>query len=273
MDMTHSKKLVTSVAAAALLFGLAACDNDDADAPDNGGDAAEQTENGDAAAEGAEPGEDPEQPEMPEPDLEDVPDVVAEVNGEDISGEEYSTAYEQQFMQMAMQAQMSGQSVDEEVLQEQILDSLIGVQLLSQDAEDSGYAASEDEVDEELGALAERNDLETVEEILDLAEEQGISEEELREEVSQEVMINQLIESKDVEEPSEDEIEEAYEQQVAQQEAMQEMEGEDGEETEVPSLEDLRPQIEEELSTQKENEAILAHIDDLREDADVEVHI
>lgn len=273
MDMTHSKKLVTSVAAAALLFGLAACENDDADAPDNGGEAVEQTENGDAPAEGAEPGDDPQQPEMPEPELEDVPDVVAEVNGEAIGGDEYSTAYEQQFTEMAMQAQMSGQSVDEEALQEQILDSLIGVELLTQDAEASGYAASEEDVEDELQALAERNGLESVDEVIDLAEEQDISEDELRDEVAQEAMINQLIEDQDVEEPSEEEIEEAYEQQVAQQEAMQEMEGEDGEDVEVPSLEELRPQIEEQLATQKENEAILAHIDDLREDADVEVHI
>lgn len=271
MHKNTQKKLVTSVAAAALLFGLAACDNGDAEEPDGDAEQNEQSEeNGDEAPEGMEDMEDLEQPEMPEPDLDDVPDVVAEVNGEDISGEEYSTSYEAQYQQMAMQAQMSGESVDEEQLEEMVLDNLIGLELLSQDAEDSGFEASEEDIDEQLEEVAADNGLESVDEVLELAEEQGFSEEQFREDLEAEVVIEQVLESLDVEEPTEEEVEEAYEQYSAQAPPA---EGEDGEEAEEPDLEELRPQIEDELAQQKEGEALQAYVDDLREGAEVEVNI
>lgn len=267
MQMTTQNKWVTSVAAAALLFGLAACDNGDAESADEAAadeTAQEQTQEGGAA--GA-PGEQ----EMPEPDLGDVPEVVAEVNDEDISGDEYTQAYEAQFSQMAMQAQMSGEEVDEDALQEQILDNLIGYELLSQEAEAAGYEATEEDIEAELEEVAAQNGVETVDELLEVAEEQGVQEEELREDVEQQVLINQVVDSLDVEEPTEEEVEAAYEEFVAQQQ--QAPEGAEGEEPETPELEELRPEIEEQLTAQKENEAILAHIDTLRQDADVETHV
>ncbi|NLS09138.1 peptidylprolyl isomerase [Nesterenkonia sp. MY13] len=279
------KKLVTSVAAAALLFGLAACDEqaDDAETSDEEANAQEAevpegAEEGEAAPEGEGEMEDPMQ-DMPEPDLEDVPDVVAEVNGEEITGEEFATAYESQFMEMAMQAQMTGEEVDEEELQEQTLDGMIGVELLNQEAEAEGIEASEEDIDAELDELAEMNQMESVDELMDMAEEQGASEEQLREDVAQQVRIDALAEGLDVEEPTDEEIEETYEQQIAEQEAMQEMqeaegEGEeDAEAPEVPDLEEMRPQLEEQLTEQKQNEAITAHMEQLRGEADVEVHI
>lgn len=279
------KKLVTSVAAAALLLGLAACDEqaDDAETSDEEANAQEAevpegAEEGEAAPEGEGEMEDPMQ-DMPEPELEDVPDVVAEVNGEEITGEEFTTAYESQFMEMSMQAQMTGEEIDEEELQDQTLDGLIGVELLNQEADAEGIEASDEEVEDQLEELAEMNGMESVDELLAMAEEQGASEEELREDVAQQVRIDTLAEGLDVEEPTDEEIEEAYEEQVAQQEAMQEMqeaegEGEeDAEAPEIPDLGEMRPQLEEQLTEQKQNEAITAHMEQLREDADIEVHI
>lgn len=266
MQMTTQKKLVTSVAAAALLFGLAACDNGDAEGAE--GDASSEQAAEEQPQEGG-GSEAPAQPEMPEPDLGDVPDVVAEVNDSEISGAEYTSAYESQFSQMAMQSQMSGEEVDEDALQEQILDNLIGYELLTQEAAANGFEANEEDIDAELETVAEQNGVESVDELLSLAEEQDTSEEELREDVEQQVLITQVVDSLDVDEPSEEEIEQMY-QDFADQESAQ---GEEGEETETPDLEELRPQIEEQLTAQKENEATLAHIEDLREDAEVEVHV
>lgn len=272
MQMTAQKKLVTSTAAAALLLGLAACGGE----TDGGADeAASDQPNAEQSQEGGEQGGGetgaPAEQQMPEPDLGDVPDVVAEVNDEEISGDEYSSAYETSFAQMAMQAQMSGEEVDEEALQEQTLDNLIGYELLTQDALANDYEATDEDVEAELENVVEANGLESADELFEVAEEQGTGEEQLREDVEQQVLINQVVESLDVEEPTDEEIEEAYEQFTTQQE--QAPEGEDGEETETPDLEELRPQIEEQLATQKENEAVLAHMEDLREDADVEIHV
>src|SRR5690625_6502716 len=57
--------------------------------------------------------------EMPEPDLENIPSIVAEVNGEEITKEDFVGMYQQQFQQQMLQAQMSGQEVDEDSLKKQ----------------------------------------------------------------------------------------------------------------------------------------------------------
>lgn len=267
MQMTPQKKLVTSVAAAALLLGLAACDNGD-------GDAAADESNDQAAVE--QPHEDegegpvPEEQEMAEPELDDVPDVVAEVNGEEITGDEFSSAYETQYANSAMEAQMSGQEVDEEALQEQTLNNLVGYELMTQEAEDKGYEASEEDVEAELESVAQDNGLASVDELLEMAEEQGIDEDQLRDDVEQQVLINKVVDDLDVEEPSDEEVEAAYEEFAAAQQAP---EGADAEEAETPDLEELRPEIEQQLAAEKENQAVMEHIEELREDAEVEIHV
>lgn len=263
MEKTSQRKVIATAALAAMMFGLAACDNDDAEGDPDQQDAAAQ----EAPDEGAAP--DAGQ-EMPEPDLGDVPDVVAEVEGEEISGEEYSATYEAQFAQVAMQAQMTGEELDEEALEQQILDNLIAIELLTQDAAERGYEASEEDIEAELQQTAEDNGFESSDEFLEMAEEQGISEDDLRDDVEQQVLISQVIDSLDVEQPSDEEVEAAYDEFTQQQGAIEE---EGGEDIETPSLEELAPEIEEQLIAENENEAALAHVEQLREDADVEVYL
>src|SRR5690606_32806683 len=97
--------------------------------------------------------------EMPEPDLEGVPDLVAEVNGEEIKKEEFESAYVGQFQQMAMQAQMSGQEVDQDQLKTQIAESLVGQRLLMQETDNRSIEASDEEIDNTLTSIAEQNGL------------------------------------------------------------------------------------------------------------------
>lgn len=261
-------KAVTSTALVGMLFAVAACGDD----AEEGGDGEDQ-----AAEELGELGEG--EQEMPEPDTEDIPETVAEVNGEEISGEEFTTTYESQFEQMAMQAQMSGEEVDQDELKEQTLDGMIGNVLLVQDASDAGYEASDEDIEELLSETAESSGMESVDELVEMAEEQGLSEDELREDAQDQVLVDQLLDDLDVDEPSEEELEEMYEEQVAQQEQMEEMdpegedEGEDGEEPETPSFEEMRDELEEQAVEQAQGEAAMAHVEDLRESGDVETHI
>ncbi|GAA1175711.1 SurA N-terminal domain-containing protein [Nesterenkonia xinjiangensis] len=264
-----SKKLLTSFALAGVLLGVAGC----GDAPEEGADGAE-TENPADAEQGAEgdggaEGEAGPEGEMPEPDTSDIPEVVAEVNGEELSGEEFTTLYENQFQQMAMQSQMSGEEVDEDALKEQSLESMIANELLIQDAEDAGFEAGEDDVEELLETTAETGGMESVEDLIQAYEEQGMSEEKLREDAHDQVLIDQRLEDLDVEEPSEEELRDYYDEASAQQAP----EGAEGEEAEMPEFEEVRDELEQELTTQKQNEAAQAHVEDLREDADVETHL
>lgn len=250
------KKLLLSIAAVAAAFSLAACgaDGDDADTDD----AAQSQEQGEQA--------------MPEPELDDIPDVVAVVNGEEISGESFSENYESQYQQLTMQAQMTGEEPDQEELKSQALDMMINSELLVAKAEDEGFSASDDDIDEYLDSMAEENGLESADALQEEFEAQGLSEDRVREDIQKEVLIEQVIDTIDIPEPSDDELQEIYDMQVEQLEAMNEQVEED-QAQEVPSFEELEPELEEQAVAQKENEAVTELLEDLREDADIETHI
>lgn len=256
------KKLLTSAALVAFLMGLAACSDDAEDPAGQGGDASAEQEG--------------ESPEMPEADVSDIPDVVADVEGEEISGDEFTAIYEGQFQQMAMQAQMTGEEPDQDELKSQTLDSMVGNELMIQDAADSGHEASKDEVDELLKNAAEEGGLESVDDLVASAEEQGQSEDQLRQDAHDQVLLEKVIDDLDVDEPSEDELRDLYDQSAAQQQGGEEGgggEGSGGEESEMPSFEDAKPQLEEQAKQQAEQEALAQHAEDLREDADVETYL
>lgn len=253
------KKLLLSLAAAAAAFTLAACGADGEE--EGGGQAAQSQEQGQGG-----------QQSMPEPDLENIPDVVAEVDGEEISGDEFSQSYEAQFQQLSMQSQMTGEEPDQDEIKQQSLEMMINSELLVNEAEEQDFTASDEDVDEYLSTMAEENQLESSDELVKQFEEQGLDEERVREDVRKEVLMDQVVETVDVDEPSEDEVKELYDTQVEQLEAMNEQ-MEDGQQQEVPSFEELKPDLEKQAVQQKENEAVSAHLEELREDAEIETHI
>lgn len=266
-----SKTLMTSVAAAALVFSLAACS--DGDPEDTEGSEAPAESGQEQPLEGAEGMGD-----MPEPDLEGIPDVVAEVNGEEIAGEDFTQVYEQQFGQLAMQSQLSGEDVDQDQLKTQTLDSMIGNELLIQDAADRGLEASEDEVNELLEGFVSQSGSESVDDFIASLEEEGTSEEAVRESAEHQVMIEKLQDELDVDEPTDEELREMYDEIVAQQEAAQENQGEsegegEQEEAEIPEFEEVREDLKAQEMEQAELQALSAHAEELREGAEIDVHL
>jgi len=251
------KKFLLSLAALAAAFSLAACgaDGEDEAASEDTGQSQEQGEEA-----------------MPEPELDNIPDVVAVVDGDEISGDDFKVNYEAQFPQLSMQAQMSGEEPEQEQLKEQALEMMINSELLVMEAEDQGFSSSEKEVDEYLEQMAEDNGLESGEELMTELEGQGLSEDRIREDLHKEVMIQQVVEDLDVEEPSEEELQELYDAQVEQLEAMNEQVEED-QQQEVPKFEELEPDLKQQATQQEENEAITKLLDDLREDTDIEIKL
>ncbi|GAA4118343.1 SurA N-terminal domain-containing protein [Enteractinococcus coprophilus] len=249
------KKLLLSIAAVLAAFSLAACGADGEDAASEGTDQSQQGEQA-----------------MPEPDVENIPDVVAEVNGREISGEAFAESYEAQFQQLSMQAQMTGQEPNQDELKSQALDMMINSELLTMEAEDQGLSSSEEDVDELLATMAEENGLESSDALMEEFESQGLSQERVREDLHKEVLIQQVVEDLDVKEPTDDELQEMYDQQVEQLEAMNEQLEED-QAQETPSFEEMEPQLTEQATMQKENEAISGLLDELREQAEIETHI
>lgn len=249
------KKFLLSIAAVAAAFSLAACgaDGDDEQATE---DAPQSQEQGDQA--------------MPEPELDNIPDVVAVVDEEEISGDAFAENYEAQFQQLTMQAAMAGQEPDQDQLKEQALEMMINSELLVDEAEEQGFSASDEDVDEYLADMAEANQVESSDALMEELEAQGLSEERIREDLHSQVMIDQVVDTLDVEEPSEEELQEMYDAQVEQLEAMNEQVEED-QAQEAPSFEELEPELEQQVTQQNENEAIATLLDDLRDDAEIEI--
>lgn len=274
-----SKKLLTSVALVGSLFGLAACGGGDDGAPaegDQGASASQQASGG--SSEGAQAAPEDAQPSMPEPDVEGVPEVVATVNGKEISGKEFTTAYEGQFQQMAMQSQMSGQEMNQDEMKKQLAESMVGTELLVQDAQEQGHEASQKDVDAFLEETATSSGVKSVDELLATFEEQGFSEEQIRSDAEKQLMLNQTIEQLDIPKPSDEELKKLYDSSVAAQSEAQggaPAEGGEGESAapETPSFEELKPQLEQQVSSQKENEALSQKIEELRKGADVQIKL
>lgn len=233
---------------------------------------------GDPAAPGAQPGADDQEAgsgeQMPEADLSDVPDVVAEVNGDEISKEEFTAFYEPQFQQQAMMAQQGGQEMDESELKTQVADQLVDNRLLIQAAEDDGIEASDEDVDAILEDVAQQNGLGSADEVIAALEEQGQSEEDIREDAATQHQLDTYIaQEADVSEPSDEELRQQYDEIVEQQsQAASDAGGEDGQE-ELPPFEDVRDQLADEAMTEQENAAATEIVTELRESADITVHL
>src|SRR5699024_7117759 len=169
------KKLFLGLAAAVAAFSLAACGGDGDDAKDD----AAQTEQQDGQ-------------ERPEPDLDNIRDVVAEAKGGEISGATGSANYESQDQQLATQAQMTGAEPDPDALKQEALDMTINSEVLATEAEDEGYTASEDDVDEYISDMAEENGMDSSDDLMKQFEEQGLDEDQVREDIHKEVLMDQV---------------------------------------------------------------------------------
>lgn len=202
-------------------------------------------------------------PDMPEPDVQDVPDVVATVNDDEITAEHFTTLYQMQFEQMVMEAQMAGAEPDQDEMKDQTLQAMIDSQLLVQDAQDRGHEASAEDVDTLLEETATANQIGSVQELLDVYAEQGVSEELVRDDARTQLLVEALIENDlDVAEPTDQEVTELYDS------LDQDAQGE-----ESMDLEEIRPELENQLRNQNRGEAVQAHLGQLRDDAEVHTHL
>lgn len=205
--------------------------------------------------------------ELPEPDLEGIPDIVAEINGEEITKEEFESMYQQQFQQVALQSQLSGQEVDQDKLKEQTAEGMVNQRILTQEANNRISEVLEEDVNNTMDEVVKQNGMETKEELLTALKEQGMEEKEVMELIETQVKIEQLIaeESGDIE-PTDEEVKEAYDNMKAQQEEM-------GSEEEFPAFDEIESDLKQQVKQQKEMEVTETLVEKLRKGADVTIHI
>ena len=257
--MLKNKWRLVAVAAGAVLIA-AGCS-----APGDGDGTAEGDPT--AAAEQADTQADADQ-DGAGPNIDDIPDPVAEVNGTEISKDEFVTVYQGQYQQMTMQAQMTGQPVDENQLKSQTLEGLVGSELLRQEAVERGLEVSDAEVDTALAEFAEANQA-SEDEFLAAMGEQGLDRDAVMEQIEKQLLVDKLIVDEYGEFSATDqEIEAAY-QQLVQQQAMSGGQAGGG----LPPLEQVRGEVEEQLVAEQQAQAMQTLSEELREGADVTEHL
>ena len=205
----------------------------------------------------------------PQPDLEGIPEVVAEVNGEEVTREEFVSTYESQFQQAAMQAQMGGEAPDEDALKQQVAEGLVETELLRQEAEERGISVDDQEVEDKLTELAQQNQLESAQAFLDALEEQGIAEDQARSQIETQVLVEGLVADEAGEvEPTEQELRDLYAQVKKQQAQAGQQAGQ-----QIPPYAKVKAQLEQQAVAQEQGRIAQELVDELRKDADITMNL
>ncbi|MCP8617666.1 SurA N-terminal domain-containing protein [Salirhabdus salicampi] len=186
--------------------------------------------------------------------------TVATVNGMEIKGEDYNMLYEQTEQYFAQQGQ---DPEDEEIanqIKESALDQLIGQKVVLFYADQNGYEASEEEIEEQFDFV--KSQYESDEDFADILQQHNLTEEKLRSEIANQIKTNQFLEDKIGEvEVTDEEIQEYYDMYKEQM----------GDE--IPELEEVEEMLKDEIQRQKQQEQMAQVIENLKEDSDIEILI
>jgi peptidyl-prolyl cis-trans isomerase SurA len=247
---THRTRTSLGALAVAALLTLSACGGDGSSKADPESAASDSSSSSPSA--GA--------------DLAGVPEVVAEVNGEEVTRAEFAPIYSAQLAQATAQAQGGGQAPDEEALKKQTVDDLVDTELLAQEAESRGIEVSDDDIDAELTTLAEQNGMKSGTELLDAIAKQGMDEETARDQVETQVMVERLVEDeKGPFKPSDKELRALY--------ARAEQQAKAGGSGTIPPFAQVREQLVQQARTQEIGTVAGALVKSLRKDADITVNL
>lgn len=245
------KKFLLPFAVIALALGLAACGNGDEEAKDG----SNQEEQIDQEA------IDEMNKKMAEQQVEEDK-IVAVVNDEELNGQQYNTVL--QNMQSQYQQMGVDPTTDEigDQIQSQTLDEIVNQTLLLQQAHAAEIKVSDEEIDEEYNMLVDQF---SGEETLDkMLKDENIEKEAFRERIADSLLYSKYIEHiAPAEEVSDEDVKAYYDEIAAQSEG--------DEDAELPPLEDLSDMIRSSLAQEAQQKKIMAHIEELKEDANIEL--
>jgi|GEM_PF-1143789 peptidyl-prolyl cis-trans isomerase SurA len=203
--------------------------------------------------------------QMQNEDTAAISGTVAIVNGEEIAGTELSEQLESLRNASTPQAEQFKNLTDIQQ-QEVLLEGIINTELQLQAARGAGVTVSDEEVETQLQSSIDQIGRTEFENRL---AQNGVTEQEVRDDLRNQLLINAYIEQEAGGEitATDQEIDELYQQYIAQiQQASPE-----GQESEIPSLEELRPQIEQAVIQQKRQQIAVDLLNQARANADIEV--
>lgn len=248
------KRLMTLCFMLVLAMVLAACGNDEDSASDSS----------DAEQEQAQKQAEEMQKKMEEQQV-DPDETVATVNGTEIKGEEYNSL----LSSAQQQAQASGTdpTTDDAAkeLKDQVLKSLVGNELLLQEAENKNYEVSDKEVDEELKSA--KDQFEDEDKFKEALKATGSTEEEYKQQLKEGLLVTKYVDKElSPKEVTEDDMKTYYEE-------MEKQAKESNQEDSLPKYDDIKDQLKATMEQQNLQTVMLEKVDELEKDADVKYNI
>ena len=239
-----NKRILTIFIGLSILLLVSACG-------DNG-----NNENSESAE--AENPETPEQVEISKEELVADDEVVATVNETEIMGSKYNPAYRER-KELENLSTEPDQEIDKEQVKEITLEGLIGQELINQEAKELGIEVTDEDIEEEIEMIESQEG-----DVLDsLLEQFNWTEEDLKNQIRTDLMNTRYTEETIDIEVTDEEAKEEYERVKAETE----------DKDTVPEYEEVEDNVKAQMKQQKQNEELLKHIDEFKEDADIEILI
>lgn len=216
-----------------------------------------------------------------ETEAQETGEPVALVNGESIDSGFFQRQLERSIAVNEQQGMvLEGEEGDQmkEQLKEQLIEQLVQQEVLYQEAQAQGIEVTEDEVESEIEMV--KSQFETEEQYQQALEMNQFSEEEFESMLTVELTVDALMEQNLPEVTvEEDELREYYsmheQQHQAQMDAMEQEEQEISEEEmammELPPYEEMKEELRQQLTMEKQQEHQMALVDELMEESDIEI--
>lgn len=189
--------------------------------------------------------------------------TVAIVNDQKILGSDYNSALAsvQGFMQQMGQDPTSKEAAEQ--AKNQTIDSLIGQTLLLQEADKKNYKVTEEEINKQLEEI--KKQFKTEEEFEAALKKSGMDMKTFETQIADGIKLKQYVEKEvPAGEITDEEIQKMYDQFAEQGKSTGQ---------EVPKLEDVKPQIEQSLQQQKQQEKLAQQVEELKKNAKIDIKI
>nr|WP_318539253.1 SurA N-terminal domain-containing protein [Terribacillus saccharophilus] len=249
------KRITTLCLMLVLAIVLAACGNDEDKSSDNASNADQEE---------AQKQMEEMQKKMEEQQV-DPDETVATVNGTEIKGEEYNSLLSS--AQQQSQASGSDPTTDDAAkeMKDQVLKSLVGNELLLQEAENKDYEVTDKEVDDELKSAKEQ--FEDEDQFNQALEATGSTEDEYKQQMKEGLLVTKYVDSElSPKEVTEDDMKTYYEE-------MEKQAKESNQEDSLPKYDDIKDQLKATMEQQNLQTVMLDKVDELEKDADVKYNI
>ncbi|WP_099364189.1 SurA N-terminal domain-containing protein [Fredinandcohnia onubensis] len=189
--------------------------------------------------------------------------TVAIVNDTKILGSDYNGILSSIQGQMQQMGQDPTSKEAAEQVKKQTIDSLVGQTLLLQEADKKSYKVSEADIKKRLDEV--KKQFKTEKEFESALKKSGMDMKTLETQIADGLKLNQYVEKEiPTGKITDEEIQKTYNQYAEQGKTTGQ---------EIPKLEEVKPQIEQSLQQQKQQEKLAQHVEELKKNAKIDIKI